>query len=439
MTNPPENATDNKMASTPAAPAVRTITLKIFLSFALGYFLSYALRSVNATIAPLLEADLSLGPGALGWLSSAYFLSFASVQWFLGTWLDRFGSRRTEAALLGTAALGSVIMALSDTLLGLSVGRILVGLGVAACLMAPYSYYRRVFAPQKQAQLAMWMLIAGTSGALAATQPALLLAEWLGWRDIFVLTAGMLAFSALAIFLLVPDHDLAATAHGQAKATTSTSAPPSSPLTLVQLLSHPIMVRIIPTTIFFSGGFVALQSLWVGPWMTTVLGLSTNETGQALLYFNAALLVAYMTMSVVSPKLEAIGVALARQTTIGFFWFLGCMVLILAWQTPSAWWAWIALAPGIPAVILIQTQTALMFPKAIAGRVLTTFNLVMFAGAFAVQWGVGLLADLFAWFGSDPSQALWLAFVVLLALQIVSLWWFLSREKPLSADTEAQA
>lgn len=420
-------------ASIESTTTVHTITLKIFLSFGLGYFLSYALRSVNATIAPLLEADLSLGPGALGWLSSAYFLSFASVQWYLGTWLDRFGSRRTEAALLGTAALGSLIMAASDTLLGLSVGRILVGLGVAACLMAPYSYYRRVFAPQKQAQLAMWMLIAGTSGALAATQPALILAEWLGWRDIFVLTAGLLALSALAIFLFVPDHDLAATAHAQSQKTAQAQA---APMTLLELLRHPIMVRIIPTTIFFSGGFVALQSLWVGPWMTSVLGLSTNETGQALLYFNAALLAAYMAMSVISPKLESRGIPLARQTTLGFFWFLGCMVLILAWQTDSAWWAWIALAPGIPAVILIQTQTALMFPKAIAGRVLTTFNLVMFAGAFAVQWGVGLLADLFAWMGSDASRALWLAFIVLFVLQIISLWWFLSRDKPLTADTD---
>lgn len=419
------------------ASAVRTITLKIFLSFALGYFLSYALRSVNATIAPLLEADLSLGPGALGWLSTAYFLSFASVQWYLGTWLDRFGSRRTESALLGTAALGSVIMAFSDSLLGLSVGRILVGLGVAACLMAPYSYFRRVFAPQKQAQLAMWMLIAGTSGALAATQPALLLAEWMGWRDIFVLTAALLALSAVAIFLFVPDHDLAATAHAQSqKSTTAQAAQAATPMSLIELLRHPIMVRIIPTTIFFSGGFVALQSLWVGPWMTTVLGLTTNETGQALLYFNAALLLAYLAMSVVSPRLEARGIALARQTTIGFFWFLGCMALILAWQTPSAWWAWIAMAPGIPAVILIQTQTALMFPKAIAGRVLTTFNLVMFAGAFAVQWGVGLLADLFAWMGSDAPHALWLAFIVLFMMQILSLWWFLSRDKPLSVDTD---
>jgi predicted MFS family arabinose efflux permease len=425
--------TSQSTPSTPSTPPVYTITLRIFLSFVSGYFLSYALRSVNASIAPLLESDLSLGPGALGWLSSAYFLSFASVQWYMGTWLDRFGARRTESALLGTAAVGSIIMAFSDTLLGLSLGRILIGLGVAACLMAPYSYFRRCFAPQKQAQLAMWMLIGGTLGALAATQPALILAQWMGWREIFIICAGLLALSAVAIFYLVPDHDLAVTAHAQAQAKAQ-DQPTSPPPTLLELLRHPTMVRIIPTTIFFSGGFVALQSLWVGPWLTSVIGMSTNATAQALLYYNAALLVAYLAMSVASPKLEAMGVALSRQTTIGFFWFLGAMVLILTWNSPSAWWAWILMAPGIPAVILIQTQTALMFPKAIAGRVLTTFNLVMFSGAFAVQWGVGLLADLFAWLGAHASLALWLAFAVLVALQVVSLWWYLSRDKPIASD-----
>jgi predicted MFS family arabinose efflux permease len=419
-------------ASTAAYPS---ITLKIFLSFISGYFLSYALRSINATIAPLLESDLNLGPGALGWLSSAYFLSFASVQWYLGTWLDRFGARRTEAALLSTAAMGCIIIAASDSLVGLSVGRILVGLGVAACLMAPYSYFRRCFAPQKQAQLAMWMLIGGTLGALASTQPALILAQWLGWREIFVMCAGLLALSAVAIWLLVPDHDLAATARAKA-AQISNNETPAAPPSLFELLRHPTMMRIIPTTIFFSGGFVALQSLWIGPWLTTVIGLTTNQAAQALLYYNAALLAAYMAMSVVSPKLESLGLALSRQTTFGFFWFLGSILLILSWQSSSAWWAWILMAPGIPAVILMQTQTALMFPKAIAGRVLTTFNLVMFSGAFAVQWGVGLLADLFAWLGSDASRALWLAFVVLLILQVMSLWWYLSRDKPISADPE---
>ncbi|AWB34185.1 MFS transporter [Orrella marina] len=403
-------------------------TLSLFLSFVGGYFLSYALRSVNATIAPLLAEDLNLSAGALGWLSSAYFLSFASVQWHLGTWLDRYGARRTESILLTIAAVGSVILAVSDSLFTLSIGRILIGFGVASCLMAPYSYFRRCFAPEKQAQLAMWMLIGGTLGSLTATQPALLLAQAYGWREIFLVCGGLLAVSALAIAIFVPDSDRQ---HTQ----TSQSKPGDKPIKLLELLAHPTLLRIIPTTIFFSGGFVALQSLWVGPWMTDTLGLSTNQAGQVLLYFNLALLVAYLLMSIVSPRLEKKGFGLARQTLFGFYWFIICMAIILAWRSPSAWWLWLALAPGIPAVILMQTQTALMFPREVAGRVLTTFNLVMFTGAFAVQWGIGLIVDGFIWIGLIRADAIWSAFALLLLAQVLSLWFYVTRGKPLSAGS----
>jgi predicted MFS family arabinose efflux permease len=330
--------------------------------------------------------------------------------------------------MLSTAAAGAMLVAISDSLLGLTLGRILIGFGVASCLMAPYSYFRRCYAPEKQAQLAMWMLIAGTAGALAATQPTLILAQWMGWREVFWLSAGLFTLSALAIARFVPDTDLEMTRADRvlaaSKEPASNTTTNATPMRLLELLKHPTMLRIIPTTVFFSGGFVALQSLWVGPWFTDVLNLSTSQAAQALLYFNAALLVAYLMMSFVSPKLEKMGFNLARQTRFGFIWFVSCMALVLLWRSESAWWAWLIMAPGIPAVILMQTQTALMFPKAIAGRVLTTFNLIMFTGAFAVQWGVGLLADGFIGLGSDRETGLWMSFAVLLVFQLASLWWF---------------
>ena len=74
------------------------VALRIVLVFAVGYFLSYAMRSVNAALAPLLVSDLSLSASELGWLSSAYILSFAAMQIPVGIWLDRYGARRTESA-----------------------------------------------------------------------------------------------------------------------------------------------------------------------------------------------------------------------------------------------------------------------------------------------------------------------------------------------------
>ena len=78
---------------------------RVFVPFALGYFLSYLVRVVNAVIAPDLVAELGLTAADLGLLTSANFLAFAAAQLPLGILLDRFGPRRTEAALLLFAAL----------------------------------------------------------------------------------------------------------------------------------------------------------------------------------------------------------------------------------------------------------------------------------------------------------------------------------------------
>ena len=76
------------------------IVLRVFLPFALGYFLSYLLRVVNAVIAPDLVRDIGLDAADLGLMTSVAFLAFGAFQLPLGILLDRFGPRRTEAVEL---------------------------------------------------------------------------------------------------------------------------------------------------------------------------------------------------------------------------------------------------------------------------------------------------------------------------------------------------
>src|SRR5690606_8097875 len=109
------------------SPSGKWTAAVVFLSFASAYFLSYALRTVNATLAPYLTTDLSLTPADLGWLSSAYFIAFAALQWPLGIWLDRHGARRVNACLLLVAATGAMLMAIGENLTVASIGRILIG------------------------------------------------------------------------------------------------------------------------------------------------------------------------------------------------------------------------------------------------------------------------------------------------------------------------
>jgi predicted MFS family arabinose efflux permease len=264
----------------------------------------------------------------------------------------------------------------------------------------------------------MYMLIAGTSGALMASQPALALAEWIGWRHSFGLIAMLLVFSALAIFLFAGDLD-------------RHHAPPSSAPQheggFLTLCKHPLMVQAIPPTIFIVGGFGALQTLWAGPWFTGVLGMTPEQASQTLLYLNATILLAYILMGTISPWLIKRGVALATQSLYALIWIPLCFALIVFWQGALSWIVWLILSLMVPAMFLLQTQIALAFPKHVAGRILTTYNLMVFVGAFAVQWGFGLLTDLFTAFGYGPSQALTGAMSCLVILQFISMFWFLVR------------
>ncbi len=89
------------------------LILRVFLPFTAAFFLSYLFRSINAPISSDLTSELALDAADLGFLTSVYFLTFAAVQLPVGIWLDRFGPRRVQGALLLFAAAGAMLFCMS--------------------------------------------------------------------------------------------------------------------------------------------------------------------------------------------------------------------------------------------------------------------------------------------------------------------------------------
>ena len=70
------------------------------------------------------------------------------------------------------------------------------------------------------------------------------------------------------------------------------------------------------------------------------------------------------------------------------------------------------------------------FPSALAGRVVTAINLLVFVGAFVFQWGVGEVIDLWPPIeGGYAPAAYRVAMSVLLALELLSLGWFFAARR----------
>ena len=112
----------------------------IFFVFACGYFISALLRAITATLSPLLTLEFNLTAGNLGLLAGGYFLGFACMQIPLGYLLDRHGPKKIVSSFLLIAIIGTSAFALAQSFSGLLISRILIGVGVSACLMGPLVY-----------------------------------------------------------------------------------------------------------------------------------------------------------------------------------------------------------------------------------------------------------------------------------------------------------
>lgn len=194
-------------ATSPTIPSMTpAIALRVFIPFALGYFLSYLYRVVNAVIAPDLIADLGLSASALGLLTAAYLLTFAAAQLPLGIMLDHYGPRKIEAGLLVFGAIGAAIFALAPNTPILIMARALIGFGVSACLMASFKAYVMWFPKERLALVNGFQMMAGGLGALAATQPVEAMLGFTDWRGVFWILAGLTLLSAVLIYFMVPEH-----------------------------------------------------------------------------------------------------------------------------------------------------------------------------------------------------------------------------------------
>jgi hypothetical protein len=65
------------------------------------------------------------------------------------------------------------------------------------------------------------------------------------------------------------------------------------------------------------------------------------------------------------------------------------------------------------------------FPEALAGRALSAYNLVIFAGVFGVQWGLGLAVDGFMAIGLSEVRAFQAAMTGFMAICVVSYLHFM--------------
>ena len=403
----------------PSAPMPRRLAVAVFLAFALAYFFSALVRSITATLSPTLTQELGLSAKDLGLLAGGYFLGFSLTQLPLGRWLDRHGPKKVILAFLTVAVLGCVAFAAADNFAGLLLARMLCGVGVSACLMAPLTGYRRWFDASAQLRTNSWMLMTGSLGMLSSTLPVQWLMPLWGWRPLFVALGAGIALSMLLIVWIVP--------RWQTDAPAAATSAPDDDGGYGEVWRSRYFWRMTPVGFFSYGGLVAIQTLWAGPWMTQVTGWTPIGSATGLFVINLAMLLAFWTWGWVTPGLARRGIRANRLIAWGMplnFASLAALVL-LGPDAGTAAAAWLALfCVTSTFVSLAQPAVGMAFAPHLAGRALSAYNLVIFAGVFVVQWGIGLLVDLAMACGLERVAAYQSAFAVFGVCSFLSWLYF---------------
>ncbi|MBT9507861.1 MFS transporter [Rhodoferax sp.] len=392
----------------------------VFLAFAFAYFLSALIRAITATLSPTLTAEFALNARDLGLLAGGYFLGFAATQLPLGTWLDRHGPRKVILYFLAAAVLGCVAFSLATSFSGLLAARILCGVGVSACLMAPLTGYRRWFAATAQMRANSWMLMTGSLGMVASTLPVQWLMPLVGWRALFVALAVLVLGAMVLIAWKVPQW------HATVPATQD-EAPVNA--SYAEVWRHPYFRKMAPLGFFCYGGLVAMQTLWAAPWMIKVAGYSPLQAATGLFWINVAMLLTFWTWGMVNPWLTRRGIHADRLIALGLpvsFVLLAIIIGASDDLSTGSGALWALYCVSCTFVSLAQPAVGMAFSPSLAGRALSAYNLLIFAGVFTVQWGIGLAIDGAKALGCTEIAAFQLAMGVFLLCCIAAYAYFLT-------------
>ena len=288
----------------------------IFCAFAFGFFISNLVRSITATLTPVLTLEFDLSAANLGLLAGGYFIGFAFMQLPLGFLLDRFGPKKIISSFLVIAVVGTISFALAKSFNGLLLSRIFIGIGVSACMMGPLTGYRVWFAEKYQQRANSWMLMVANFGFVSSTLPVQLLLPIIGWRWIFGVIAILIIFSIIFILIAIPKWDQKNEINEENKNHTFST-----------IWKNKFFISVIPLGFFNYGGIMAIQTLWAGPWMLNVTGYNALQSATGLFWINIVMLVGFFVWGYILPKLSEFGLSSMKLLKLGLP--LGYIVLLI--------------------------------------------------------------------------------------------------------------
>jgi predicted MFS family arabinose efflux permease len=351
--------------------------------------LSQFYRVSNSVIAPELMRDLGLSARQLGWAGSAFFFALLAMQVPVGMWFDRYGARRTVAALSVLAVLGALWIAAAGDAADLIGGRAMVGVGCAASFMSAVFLCSRWFEPAKLATALSWVFAASNIGTLAAATPLAWIAATVGWRNGFLGLAAVTVVVAIAFYAVVRDRP------------PDQPVPPARSETLREVIkgllevwTTPGLAPVLAMHFFAYATMLTVLGVWGGPYLYDVHELDAVERGNVLLAMGIAQILGILAYGPMDRLLRS-----RKRVVLGGAVLSMVLLAVLAlWPRPP-----LAITTALLTAFcffcafgtVIVAQGRALFPDRLAGRGVTTVNMAQGLGLAVLPALVGYIVEAF--------------------------------------------
>lgn len=156
-------------------------------------------RSVMPPLVPVIAGDLGAPIEAIGHSLTVYAVSYAALQLFWSVLAARYGRVRVLVVSTALGGLANLATAVTTGAMAYSITRGLAAAAFSATITTVLIYYGDTLAIKQRAVATANLAAAISLGLAAGTVGAGAIAQWFGWRWVYVAVAGLCAMLVLGL------------------------------------------------------------------------------------------------------------------------------------------------------------------------------------------------------------------------------------------------
>jgi sugar phosphate permease len=169
------------------------------------FFYQFVVRVSPSVFTNDLMKDLGITACDYGALISVYYLSYSSVQLFVGLTLDRLGVRYPLVVASTLLFTGCLIFSTSSDLTMLKFARFIIGVGSALGFLSCVKTASMWFTSERLGLMIGMSVLIGMAGGTSGGYPMAYLVKHLGWRESMLVLAAIAAVIGIITLFMARD------------------------------------------------------------------------------------------------------------------------------------------------------------------------------------------------------------------------------------------